>query len=52
MLEVEAKYRERAFLLVVKQATVAEAHLAKRTIELFAMENFIPALAAFYGSID
>jgi hypothetical protein len=53
MLEGEAKpYRERAFLLVMKQATVAEAYVAKRTIELLTMENLIPALTAFYGSID
>jgi hypothetical protein len=53
MLEVEAKpYREGAFLLVMKQATVAEAHVAKRTIKLLTMENLIPALTAFYGSID
>jgi hypothetical protein len=53
MLEVEAKpYREGAFLLVMKQATVAEAYVAKRTIKLLTMENLIPALTAFYGSID
>jgi hypothetical protein len=53
MLEVEARpYREGAFLLVMKQATVAEAHVAKRTIKLLTMENLIPALTAFYGSID
>jgi hypothetical protein len=53
MLEVEANpYREGAFLLVMKQATVAEAHVAERTIKLLTMENLIPALTAFYGSID
>jgi hypothetical protein len=53
MLEIEAKpYREGAFLLVMKQATVAEAHVAERTIKLLTMENLIPALTAFYGSID
>jgi hypothetical protein len=53
MLEVEANpYREGAFLLVMKQATVAETHVAERTIKLLTMENLIPALTAFYGSID
>jgi hypothetical protein len=51
-LEVEAKpYRQGAFLLVTKQAVIAETHAAKRTIELLTMENLIPALAAFYSSI-
>ena len=53
MLEVEAKaYRVGAFLLVAKQAAVAETHAAKRTIELLTMDNLIPTLAAFYSSID
>jgi hypothetical protein len=52
-LKVEAEpYREGAFLLVRKQAVIAETHAAKRTIKLLAMENLIPALAAFYSSID
>jgi hypothetical protein len=37
---------------VTKQAVIAKTHAAKRTIKLLAMENLIPALAAFYGSID
>jgi hypothetical protein len=52
-LEVEAKpYREGAFLLVIKQAVIAETHGAEITIKLLTMENLIPALAAFYSSID
>ena len=52
-LKVEAKpYREGAFLLVRKQAVIAETHAAKRTIKLLTMENLIPALATFYSSID
>jgi hypothetical protein len=41
-----------AFLLVAKQAVIAETHGAKRAIELLTMKNLVPALAAFYSSID
>jgi hypothetical protein len=41
-----------AFLLMAKQAVIAETHAAKRTIELLAMKNLVPAFAAFYSSID
>ena len=52
-LEVEAKpYGQGAFLLVKKQTVIAETHAAKMTIELLAMENLIPTLAAFNSSID
>jgi hypothetical protein len=41
-----------AFLLVAKQAVIAETHGAKRAIELLTMKNLVPAFAAFYSSID
>jgi hypothetical protein len=44
--------RETAFILVVKQATFAEAGAAIITTELIAVSNVIPAFATFYGSID
>jgi hypothetical protein len=41
-----------AFLLMAKQAVVAETHRAERTVKLLTMKNFVPAFAAFDSSID
>jgi hypothetical protein len=41
-----------AFILVIKEATVADARAAVMTIKFIAMENLVPALGAFNGSID
>lgn len=41
-----------AFILVVKQTAFADTGAARITVELIAMANFVPALAAFDGSID
>jgi hypothetical protein len=40
-----------AFLLMAKQAAIAETHAAERTIELLTMKNLVPAFAAFDSSI-
>jgi hypothetical protein len=37
---------------VVKQTAFANADAAQITVELVPMANFVPALAAFDGSID
>jgi hypothetical protein len=37
---------------MIKQATIADARPAGLTIEFIAMANLVPALGAFYGSID
>jgi hypothetical protein len=41
-----------AFILMVKQTAFADTGAARITVELVAMANFVPALAAFDGSID
>jgi hypothetical protein len=53
MLRLKTRpHRMTAFLLMAMQAIIAETHAAKRTIELLAMKNLVPAFAAFYSSID
>jgi hypothetical protein len=42
----------KAFVFMIKQATVAETRPAGLTIEFLAVANLVPALTAFYGSID
>jgi hypothetical protein len=44
--------RMTAFLLMAKQAVIAETHRAERTVKLLTMKNFVPAFAAFDSSID
>jgi hypothetical protein len=43
---------QRAFVFVIKEATVADTRPAGATIEFVAVANLVPALSAFYGSID
>ena len=43
---------QKAFVFMIKQATVAETRPAGLTIEFLAVANLVPALTAFYGSID
>jgi hypothetical protein len=45
-------HRMTAFLLMAKQAVIAETHGAERTIELLTMKNFVPAFTALDCSID
>ncbi len=40
------------FVLVIEEATAAQAGAAVVTIKLIAMVNLVPAFAAFYGAID
>jgi hypothetical protein len=43
---------QKAFVFVIKEATVADTRPAGVTIEFVAVANLVPALSAFYGSID
>jgi len=43
---------QEAIVFMIKQATVTDARPAGLTIEFIAMANLVPALGAFYGSID
>jgi len=43
---------QKAFILMIKEATVADARSAGMIIEFVAMTNLVPALSAFYTSID
>ncbi|HET7006359.1 MAG TPA: hypothetical protein VFK65_12735 [Candidatus Binatia bacterium] len=47
-----ASTHHKAFVFMIKQATVADARSAGLTIEFIAVANLVPALGAFYGSID
>ena len=41
-----------AFVFMIKETTVADTRPAALTIEFVAVANLVPALTAFYGSID
>ena len=43
---------QKAIVFVIKEATVADTRPAGVTIEFVAVANLVPALGAFYGSID
>ena len=43
---------QNAIVFMIKQATIADARPARLTVEFIAMANLVPALGAFYGSID
>ena len=43
---------QKAFVLMVKEATVADTRPAGMTIEFVAVANLVSALGAFYSSID
>jgi hypothetical protein len=43
---------QKAFVFMIKEATVADTRPAGVTIEFVAVANLVPALSAFYGSID
>ena len=43
---------QKAFVFMIKQATVADARTAGLTIEFIAVANLVPAFGTFYGSID
>ena len=43
---------QKAFVFMIKEATVADTRAAIVTIEFLAVANLVPALTAFYGSID
>jgi hypothetical protein len=43
---------QKAFVFMIKEATVADTRPAGVTIEFVALANLVPALGAFYGSID
>ena len=47
-----ASISQKAFVFVIKEATVADTRPAGVTIEFVAVANLVPALSAFYGSID
>ena len=47
-----ASDRQKAFVLMIKETTVADARSAGMTIEFVAMANLVPALSALYGSVD
>jgi len=42
----------KASIFMVKETTVAETRPAGMTIEFVAVANLVPALSAFYASID
>jgi hypothetical protein len=41
-----------AFVLVIKQATLAQTSAASSAVEFVAVANVVPALTALYGSIN
>jgi hypothetical protein len=43
---------QKASILMIKETTVADTRPAGLTIEFVAVANLVPALSAFYGSID
>ncbi len=43
---------QKAFVFMIKEATVADTRPAGVTIEFIAVANLVPALGAFYGPID
>jgi hypothetical protein len=43
---------QKAIVFMIKEATVADTRAAGVTIEFVAVANLVPALSAFYGSID
>ena len=47
-----ASISQKAFVFMIKEATVADTCPAGVTIEFVAVANLVPALGAFYGSID
>jgi hypothetical protein len=47
-----APISQKAFVFMIKEATVADTRPAGLTIEFVAVANLVPALTAFYGSID
>jgi hypothetical protein len=47
-----ASISQNAFVFMIKEATVADTRPAGVTIEFVAVANLVPALGAFYGSID
>ena len=51
MLLVASIFQE-AIVFMIKEATVADTRAAGVTIEFVAVANLVPALSAFYGSID
>jgi hypothetical protein len=46
-----ASISQKAFVFMIKEATVADTRPAGMTIEFVAVANLVPALSAFYGSI-
>ena len=47
-----ASISQKAFVFMIKEATVADTRPAGVTIEFVAVANLVPALSAFYGSVD
>ena len=43
---------QKTFVFMIKEATVADTRPAGLTIEFVAVANLVPALSAFYGSVD
>ena len=43
---------QKASIFMIKETTVANARSAGMTIEFVAMANLVPALGAFYGSVN
>ena len=47
-----APISQKAFVFMIKETTVADARSAGLAIEFVAVANLVPALSAFYTSID
>jgi hypothetical protein len=51
-MRLVASICQNAFVFMIKETPVADTRPAGVTIEFVAMANLVPALSAFYGSID